>query len=100
MAADDNDGKHSMNIFPLQFANVRSNAGSASLASGRSPILSSAAVVGIAIVSLLPALFWTALIWAGSQFFGWNISAATLATLASAIAVFLGLVCSAIIAAD
>jgi len=88
-----------MNIFPLQLADVRSNAASASLASGRTPLISITAVVGIAIVSLLPALFWTALIWAVSQVLGWNISMVTLATVASSIAVFLGLVCSAIIVA-
>lgn len=87
-----------MNIFPLDFTSVRSGSVAAALIPERT-VLSSAALFGVAIVSVLPALFWTLMIWAVSSVFGWNVSATALTTVAAAIALFLSVVCSAIIAA-
>jgi hypothetical protein len=89
-----------MTIIPLQFANIRSGtANVATFAPDRAPGLSSTVAIGIAVVSLLPAVFWTGVIWGASYLFGWNLGSATLATIAASIAVFLSIVCSAIIAA-
>lgn len=89
-----------MNIIPLQFANTRSAAPSAAFRRERAPQISTGIVTGIAIVALVPAIFWTGLIWCASQAFGFEISPVALATIATTIAGFLSIVCSAVIAAN
>ncbi len=90
-----------MNIIPLQFANNRSTASaSAAFDHKRPSVISTGILTGIAIVALVPAIFWTCLIWGVSHTFDLGLTTITLATTATAIAVFLSIVCSAVIAAD
>ncbi|MEQ1697610.1 MAG: hypothetical protein ABL901_17385 [Hyphomicrobiaceae bacterium] len=90
-----------MNIIPLQFANARSTATApAAFAANRSTFVSTDVLTGIAIVAIVPAVFWTSLIWGASYVFDLGFSTTTLAVMAAAIAGFLSIVCSAVIAAD
>jgi hypothetical protein len=90
-----------MNIIPLQFANTRSaGASSATFARERTTIVSTDILTGIAIVAIVPAIFWTAVIWGVSHVFDLGLGTVALATIAAAIAGFLSIVCSAVIAAD
>ncbi len=90
-----------MNVIPLQFGNTRSSAAaSASFDRERSSVVSADVLTGIAIVALVPAIFWTGLVWGVSHTFGFELSTITLATMAAAIVGFLSIVCSAVIAAD
>lgn len=57
-----------------------------------------AKLAGLAIVMVVPAIFWTFVAWVAGQVVGIEIGTATLWLVASLIAVFLGLVCSAMIA--
>ena len=56
------------------------------------------AVVGISLAALLPAAFWTGTIAAVSHALGMTLSGATLAMIAGGIAMFLAIVCSAVMA--
>jgi hypothetical protein len=90
-----------MNIIPLQFANTRSAAtASAAFPRERTSFVSMDLLTGIAIVAIIPAIFWTGLVWGVSLIFNLGLTSITLATVAAAIAGFLSVVCSAIIAAD
>jgi hypothetical protein len=55
-------------------------------------------VVGIAIVAVVPSVFWTALLWVGMSATGMAVSATTLFIVGIAIATFLGLVGCALFA--
>ena len=89
-----------MNIIPLQFANSRSAASATAAFDHKRPsVISTGILAGIAIVALVPAIFWTCLIWGVSHTFDLGLTTLTLATLATAIAAFLSIVCSAVIAA-
>lgn len=88
-----------MTIIPLQFANARSAASTAAFGREHTPHISNGILTGVAIVALVPAIFWTGLVWCASQLFGFDLSPAALATIAATIAGFLSIVCSAVIAA-
>lgn len=90
-----------MNIIPLQFANTRSATAASATYDGNRPSFASTGILaGIAIVAIVPAVFWTGLVWGISQMFDLGLSALALASMAAAIAGFLSIVCSAVIAAD
>ncbi len=56
--------------------------------------------LGLGLAAVVPALFWTAAIWATCSVFGFAMSGATLATIGLAVATFLTIVCSAMFRAD
>lgn len=56
------------------------------------------AIVGISLAALLPAAFWTGVIALISHALGMALSGATLAIIAGAIAMFLAIICSAVMA--
>lgn len=90
-----------MNVIPLQFANTRSAAtASATFVREHTTFVSTGILTGVAIVAIVPAIFWTAVIWCVSQVFDLGLSTTALGTVAAAIAGFLSIVCSAVIAAD
>lgn len=55
-------------------------------------------IAGLAVVSLLPALFWTAIIAQAGQLYGLSFSASSLTLTGSAIALFLAAVCAPLMA--
>jgi hypothetical protein len=55
---------------------------------------------GLCVAAFLPALFWTALVWAVGHGLGVTMSGATLATVGFGVAAFLTIVCSAMFKAD
>ena len=89
-----------MTIIPLQFANTRSASSTAAFGRESTPHVPTGILTGVAIVALVPAIFWTGLIWCASQTFGFDLSPVALATIAATIAGFLSIVCSAVIAAN
>ncbi|MFT3730072.1 MAG: hypothetical protein QM780_01425 [Hyphomicrobium sp.] len=54
----------------------------------------SARLVGVAIASLIPAVFWSAIIELGAAWLGKPLSSATIAVIGMAIALFLFAVCA------
>jgi hypothetical protein len=59
-----------------------------------------AKLAGLAIATLVPALFWTATVWGIGHAFGVEISTRALITIAAAITAFLSVICSAMLATD
>jgi hypothetical protein len=57
-------------------------------------------VAGLAIATLVPALFWTAAVWGVGHTVGVEISTSTLVTIATAITAFLSVICSAMLARE
>jgi hypothetical protein len=55
------------------------------------------ALFGLAITALVPAVFWTGLVWLVSPLLGWHMSAMTLGIIAGSITLFLTLICSALL---
>lgn len=55
-------------------------------------------LAGIGLASLLPAAFWTAAIWLIAAACGVQVASATLAAIAMSIALFLAVVCTAVMA--
>lgn len=54
-------------------------------------------LLGLAIASLLPAFFWMAVVQVVGSMFGMTIGAFTLVSIGAAIAVFLSIICGAVI---
>ena len=81
--------------------NVGVGKGAARL-SGRSSALVSPSnlhdlAMGFVIAALLPALFWTALVWVGCTALNVDVASGTLVTIGGSIALFLTIVCSALV---
>ena len=55
-------------------------------------------VLGVAIMSLVPALFWASVIWVVGRWLGAPISAQALVGFACSVALFLTAVCGALLA--
>lgn len=55
---------------------------------------------GIAFVSIIPALFWTSVLWGAIRLAGSDLHATTATLVAAAIALFLSVVCSMLIAVN
>ncbi len=55
---------------------------------------------GLALAVVIPTLFWPATVWAIGQGLGYTLALSTLVMLGSAIAVFLTIVCGAIMLRD
>lgn len=87
-----------MNSVPLTYAANRArNAAAFSLA--RASSIPGVVWFGIALASIVPAIFWASVIWGFNAMFNWGISNSAIGTLTAAIAIFLSVVCSAVMAA-
>lgn len=89
-----------MNIVPFLLTNERSNSAIGTMASDLAPKKAADTLIGIGIIAVIPALFWTGAVWAASQVFGFEVTPAALGVLAVSIAAFLTIVCSAILAVN
>lgn len=89
-----------MTIVRLNIPTAQLDAAVSTYTTPRHKSIPTDALWGIGIVSILPALFWVAAIWFIGRLFGFEISATMLAIAGTVIAAFLGVICSALLAAD
>lgn len=88
-----------MEIAPANLADDRIDRQAFAVAARRKPILFDKAI-GLAVATVVPAVFWTLIAWGAGHAFGVELSAMTLATIAVVITAYLSLVCSALLATD
>jgi hypothetical protein len=89
-----------MTIVRLSLPTHKIDAAISTYTTPRKQSIPSAALLGIGIASIIPALFWMGMIWAAGRLLGFEISGMMLLSTGTAIALFLGLICSALLAAD